>query len=96
MEGAPFAQPQPSVDEEIINSLKEADRNPLDLSIGQVEKSFRYCSVDLSDADVQRLMVRFDPEEASRFDMEKFFKFAWAKYYWRREQGSKGYGRCRD
>ena len=63
-------------DEEIINSLKEADRNSSGLlSIGQVEKSFRYCSVDLSDADVQRLMVRFDPEEASRFDMEKFFKF---------------------
>lgn len=63
-------------DDEIINSLKDADRNGSGLlSIGQVEKSFRYCSVDLSDADAARLMVRFDQEESSRFDNEKFFKF---------------------
>lgn len=63
-------------DEEIINSLKDADRNDSGLlSIGQVEKSFRYCSVDLSDSDAARLMLRFDQEESSRFDNEKFFKF---------------------
>ena len=31
--------------------------------------------MDLSDADAARLMVRFDREESSRFDNEKFFKF---------------------
>ena len=63
-------------DEEVLNAFKDQDRNESGLlSFSQVEKCFRYCSIDLTDADVNRLMLKFDPEENQRFDVRMFSRF---------------------
>eukprot|EP01038_Epipyxis_sp_PR26KG_P008719 gene8719-11781_t len=61
---------------EIINSLTDQDSNASNLiTAKQFMKAMKLCSIDLSDSDVNRLMLRFDTEENQRFDVDKFIRF---------------------
>lgn len=63
--------------EEIVNAMREQDSNKSGLiSLSQFEKAIRWCKLDISEDDANRLMLRFDDdEEKQRFDIDKFSRF---------------------
>ena len=61
---------------EVIEKLSEQDKNSSGLiTANQFTKVMLAHNIDLSESDVLRLMLRFDYEEAQRFDLEAFIRF---------------------
>jgi len=63
-------------EKEVLASLKEQDSNASGLLTAvQFNKALTSCGIELSEADVARLLLRFDTEEVQRLDLDKFIKF---------------------
>lgn len=61
---------------EIISALNDQDSNSSGLiTAKQFSRAMKSCSIELSDSDIMRLLLRFDSEDSQRFDIEKFIKF---------------------
>jgi Ca2+-binding EF-hand superfamily protein len=61
---------------EIMDALDEFDSNSSGLiTAKQFAKALMNCNMELSDSDISRFMLRFDNDEAQRFDVELFGKF---------------------
>jgi Ca2+-binding EF-hand superfamily protein len=62
--------------EEVVETVTAADTNASGLiTARQFSKAMRSCRVELSDADVSRLLLRFDSEGNQRFDVDEFIFF---------------------
>jgi Ca2+-binding EF-hand superfamily protein len=63
--------------DELVNAMRDQDSNKSGLiSLSQFEKAIRWCKLDISEDDANRLMLRFDDdEEKQRFDIDKFSRF---------------------
>jgi Ca2+-binding EF-hand superfamily protein len=63
-------------EKEIINALNQEDTNASGLiTVKQFLRAFKSCSIQLTDADAVRLMLRFDVEDNQHFDNDRFFRF---------------------
>ena len=63
-------------EQELVDALNDQDSNDSGLiTAKQFNKAMKSCNIELSDADIQRLMIRFDTEEAQCFDIERFIRF---------------------
>lgn len=63
-------------EQEVIESLEHYDTNGSGLITSkQCMKGLKACNIDMSEADLLRLMLRFDNEDAQRFDIDLFGKF---------------------
>ncbi|KAJ1428031.1 hypothetical protein B484DRAFT_396992, partial [Ochromonadaceae sp. CCMP2298] len=63
-------------EKEIINALNEKDSNASGLiTATQFLRAMRNCSIELTDSDAVRLMLRFDVEDNQHFDLDRFFRF---------------------
>lgn len=69
-------------EKEIITALNEQDTNASGLiTAKQFLRALQHCSIELTDTDAMRLMLRFDVEDSQRFDNDKFFRFLRGKQY---------------
>ena len=65
---------------EIMEALEQFDSNSSGLITSkQFSKALKNCNIDMSDSDISRFMLRFDNDEAQRFDIELFGKFLTGK-----------------
>eukprot|EP00606_Chrysophyceae_sp_TOSAG23-5_P000755 GSChrysophyteH2.ASY1.ANO1.454.1 assembled CDS len=63
-------------DGELTNALADQDRTGSNkVTFSDFEKALRYCNIELSVADVSRLVLRFDSEETKRIDIKLFAQF---------------------
>lgn len=63
-------------DQEIVDALNEVDANSSGLLTSkQFAKAMKNLRVELSESDISRLLLRFDPEGAQRFDIDSFAAF---------------------
>jgi Ca2+-binding EF-hand superfamily protein/FtsZ-binding cell division protein ZapB len=63
-------------EKEIINALNQEDTNASGLiTVKQFLRAMKNCSIQLTDADAVRLMLRFDVEDNQHFDNDRFFRF---------------------
>lgn len=63
-------------DLELMDTIEEQDSNESGLITSkQFMKALRSSNIDLSEQDILRLMLRFDNEEAQRFDVRMFRQF---------------------
>ena len=61
---------------EVMEALEEFDTNSSGLiTAKQFSKALRNCNIEMSDSDISRFLLRFDNEDAQRFDIELFGKF---------------------
>jgi Ca2+-binding EF-hand superfamily protein len=69
-------------EKEIINALNQEDTNASGLiTVRQFLRAMKSCSVQLTDADALRLMLRFDIEDNQHFDNDRFFRFLRGRQY---------------
>ena len=63
-------------EQEVIENLEHYDTNGSGLITSkQFLKGLKAANIDMSEADILRLMLRFDNEDAQRFDIDLFGKF---------------------
>ena len=63
-------------DQELLSAMQDADSNDSGLlAAKQFSSVLKSSGVDLSDSDIQRLMIRFDPDEVQRFDIDMVRRF---------------------
>jgi Ca2+-binding EF-hand superfamily protein len=63
-------------EKEIITALNDQDTNASGLiTAKQFIRALKSCSIELTDSDAVRLMLRFDVEGNQRFDNDRFFRF---------------------
>jgi Ca2+-binding EF-hand superfamily protein len=61
---------------ELLDTIQEQDSNDHGLITSkQFMKALRSSNIDMSEQDILRLMLRFDNEEAQRFDIQLFRRF---------------------
>lgn len=69
-------------EKEIITALNEQDTNTSGLiTAKQFLRALQHCSIELTDTDALRLMLRFDVDDNQRFDNDRFFRFLRGKQY---------------
>ena len=69
-------------EKEIITALNNEDSNASGLiTVKQFIRAMKSCSIQLTDRDAMRLLLRFDVEDNQHFDNDRFFKFLRGRQY---------------